>query len=62
MVAIEREQGTMTHRQMAQDFDISPLAAEIILQAHHSVVYEHYDIEESRASIDAHTLVSLPLG
>lgn len=51
--AIEREQGTVTHRLMAQDLDISPLAAEIILQALHPVVHKHYDIEEPGASIDA---------
>lgn len=36
---------------MADDLDISPLAAEIILQSLRPVVYEHFDIDESRASV-----------
>ena len=36
---------------MARDLDISPLAAEIILQALRPVVHEHFDIEESGASV-----------
>ena len=43
----------MTHRLMAQDLDISPLAAEIILQALGPVVDEYYEIESSGASLDA---------
>jgi len=35
---------------MAQDLDISSLAAEIILQALRPVVLEHFDIETSGAS------------
>jgi hypothetical protein len=31
---------------MAEDLDISPLAAEMILQALRPVIHEHYDIEE----------------
>jgi hypothetical protein len=31
---------------MAEDLDISPLAAEMILQALRPVVYEHYEIGE----------------
>jgi len=50
--AVAREQGEVTHRLMAEDLDISPLAAEIILQALRSVVHEHYDIEASGASLD----------
>jgi len=30
---------------MAEDLDISPLAAEMIFQAPRPVVHEHYDIE-----------------
>ncbi|GGN26176.1 DUF7437 domain-containing protein [Halarchaeum nitratireducens] len=49
--AVDREQGEITHRLMAQDLDISPLAAEIILQALRPVVLEHFDIETSGASV-----------
>jgi hypothetical protein len=37
---------------MARDIDISPLAAEIILQALRPIVHEHYDIEPAGASLD----------
>ena len=37
---------------MAEDLDISPLAAEMILQALGPVVHEHYDIEESGTGLD----------
>jgi hypothetical protein len=37
---------------MAEDLDISPLAAEMILQALRSVVHEHYDIEDTGAGLD----------
>ncbi|AEM58753.1 TrmB family transcriptional regulator [Haloarcula hispanica N601] len=50
--AVARERGETTHRLMAEDLDISPLAAEMILQALRSVVHEHYDIEASGASLD----------
>jgi DNA-binding transcriptional ArsR family regulator len=50
--AVARERGEVTHRLMAQDLDISPLAAEIILQALRPVVHEHFDIEESGASLE----------
>jgi hypothetical protein len=36
---------------MADDLDISPLAAEIILQALRHIVYEHFDLDESRAPL-----------
>ncbi|WP_458190550.1 DUF7437 domain-containing protein [Haladaptatus sp. NG-WS-4] len=49
--AVDRERGTVTHRLMARDLDISPLAAEIILQALQPVVHEHFDIEESGTSV-----------
>ncbi|GAA0313793.1 DUF7437 domain-containing protein [Halarchaeum salinum] len=48
--AVDRERGEITHRLMAQDLDISSLAAEIILQALRPVVLEHFDIETSGAS------------
>lgn len=51
--AVAREQGEVTHRLMAEDLDVSPLAAEIILQALRPVVHEYYDIEETGASLDA---------
>jgi len=50
--AVARERGEVTHRLMAEDLDISPLAAEIILQALRPVVHEHYDIVESGAGLD----------
>ncbi|WP_353633350.1 helix-turn-helix domain-containing protein (plasmid) [Halobacterium sp. NMX12-1] len=50
--AIARERGEVTHRLMAEDLDISPLAAEMILQALRPVVHEHYDIEETEAGLD----------
>ena len=46
---VARERGEVTHRLMADDLDISPLAAEIILQALRPVVHDHIDIEESGA-------------
>lgn len=48
---VDREHGEVTHRLMARDLDISPLAAEIILQALRPVVHEHFDIEEAGASV-----------
>ena len=45
--AIARERGEVTHRTMADDLDVSPLAAELILQALRPVVHEHLDIEEA---------------
>jgi len=36
---------------MASDLDISPLAAEIILQALRPIVIEYYEIEQSGASV-----------
>jgi len=49
---IDRERGEVTHRLMAEELDISPLAAEMILQALRPVVHEHHDIDESGASLD----------
>ncbi|REA00875.1 transcriptional regulator [Haloferax sp. Atlit-6N] len=49
--AVARERGEVTHRLMADDLDISPLAAEMILQALRPVVHEHYDIEEAGAGL-----------
>lgn len=39
--AFARARGMMTHRLMAEDLDISPLAAEMILQALRPVVHAH---------------------
>ena len=50
--AVARERGELTHRLMADDLDISPLAAEMILQALRHVVHEHYDIEAAEASLE----------
>lgn len=49
--AVGRERGEVTHRLMARDLDISPLTAEIILQALEPVIHEYFDIEESGASV-----------
>jgi len=48
---IDRERGEVTHRLMARDLDISPLAAEIILQGLRPIVHKHFDIEEAGASV-----------
>lgn len=50
--AVARERGEVTHRLMAEDLDISPLAAEMILQALRPVVHEHYDIEEAGGGLE----------
>jgi len=50
--AVARERGELTHRLMADDLDISPLAAEMMLQALRPVVHEHYDIEAAEASLE----------
>lgn len=49
--AIDRERGEVTHRMMADDLDISPLAAEIVLQALRPVVREYHDVDEGGASV-----------
>jgi hypothetical protein len=50
--AVARERGEVTHRLMAEDLNISPLAAEMVLQALRPVVHEHYDIEPAEASLE----------
>jgi len=50
--AVARERGEVTHRLMARDLDISPLAAEIVLQALRPVVHEYYEVEESGVSLE----------
>jgi len=49
--AVDRERGNITHRTMASDLDISPLAAEIILQALRPIVIEYFEMELSGASV-----------
>lgn len=50
--AVARQRGEVTHRLMADDLDISPLAAEMILQALRPVAHEHYEIEAAGASLE----------
>ncbi|MBX0288500.1 helix-turn-helix domain-containing protein [Halomicroarcula sp. F28] len=50
--AVARDRGEVTHRLMASDLDISPLAAEMILQALRPVVHEYYDIEDTGAGLE----------
>ena len=50
--AVARERGEVTHRLMAEDLDISPLAAEMILQALRPVVHERYEIEKVGVSLE----------
>ena len=47
-----RDRGERTHRLMADDLDLSPLAAEIILQALRPVVTEHFTVDTSGGSLD----------
>jgi DNA-binding MarR family transcriptional regulator len=54
--AVARERGEVTHRLSTEDLDISPLAAELILQALRPVVHEHYETEVSGASLDELTV------
>ncbi|MWV39826.1 helix-turn-helix domain-containing protein [Natrialba sp. INN-245] len=49
--AVGREQGETTHRLMARDLEMSPLEAEIILQALRPVVHDHLEIEKSGVSL-----------
>lgn len=51
--AVARERGEVTHRTMAGDLDVSPLAAEIVLQALRPVVGEHFDVEAAGGSLEA---------
>lgn len=50
--AIAREHGEVTHQAMARDLDISPLAAEFILQALRPVVHEHVDVDVAGDSVE----------
>lgn len=51
--ALARERGETTYRLIARDLDISPLAAEIILQVLRPVVHDYYEIEEAGASLES---------
>lgn len=51
--AVDSERVEVSHRQMARDLDISPLAAETILKALRPVVPEHIVIKASGASVAA---------
>ena len=48
---IARERGETTHRLVAEDLNMSPLEAEVILQALRPVVHEHFSLEDSGASL-----------
>ena len=48
---IAREQGETTHRLVADDFGITELEAEVILQALRPTVREHFSLEDSGASL-----------
>ena len=48
---IARERGETTHRLVADDLDMSPLEAEVILQALRPIVHEHFALEDSGASL-----------
>jgi DNA-binding MarR family transcriptional regulator len=48
---IARERGETTHRLVAEDLDMSPLEAEVLLQALRPVVHEHFSLEDSGASL-----------
>ena len=48
---IARERGETTHRLVAEDLDMSPLEAEVILQALRPIVHEHFALEDSGASL-----------
>jgi DNA-binding MarR family transcriptional regulator len=48
---VAREQGETTHRLVADDLDLSPLEAEVILQALHPVVREYFSLEDRGASL-----------
>lgn len=37
---------------MSQDLDISPLVAEMVLQALRPVIHDHYEIEDAGASLE----------
>lgn len=48
---VDRERGETTHRLMADDLDLSPLEAEVILQTLRPIIYEHGDIDKQGASL-----------
>lgn len=48
---VAREQGETTHRLVANDLDLSPLEAEVILQALHPIAREYFSLENRGASL-----------
>jgi DNA-binding MarR family transcriptional regulator len=48
---VAREQGETTHRLVANDLDLSPLEAEVILQALHPIAREYFSLEDRGASL-----------
>ena len=48
---IAREQGETTYHLVAEDLDMSPLEAKVILQALRPIVHEHFSLEDSGASL-----------
>ena len=48
---IARERGETTHRLVAEDLDMSPLEAEVILQALRPIVHEHFSLKDTGASL-----------
>lgn len=48
---VARERGRVTHRTVAEDLGVSPLAAETILQALRPVVRKHHDVDDAGASL-----------
>ena len=53
--AVDRVQGQTTPRLMARDLELSPLEAEIILQALEPVVRTHVESDTTGAAVDAVT-------
>lgn len=49
--AVAREQGQTTHRLVANDLDLSPLEAEVILQALRPIAREYSSFEDRGASL-----------
>ncbi|HET7323267.1 MAG TPA: winged helix-turn-helix domain-containing protein [Halococcus sp.] len=48
---VAREQGETTHRLVADDLDLSPLEAEVILQALHPIACDYFSLEDRGASL-----------
>jgi len=50
--AVARARGETTHRLVADDLDVSPLAAEIVLQALDPVVRDHFEVGSREESVE----------